>query len=253
MTTPLRRPVIGMTSHPRVVDVASGPTLLHTVSRYYVDAVRKAGGLPVILPVLAPEEAPAILAAVDGVRFTGGGDVAPDQFDEPPHAATAGIDTSRDAFELALAQAVVEAESPALAICRGMQVVNVALGGSLVQHLPDSTALAHDRSDQWRSEVHGLEVAPGSVLASVIGESTTVNSIHHQGVGRMGDGAIAVAWAPDGTIEAFEVGRLVAVQWHPELLVERAASSNLFMNFVQRARQWANDRGSDERDSLRER
>lgn len=242
-------PVIGITSFPRVVDVASGPTMLHTVSRFYVDAVRDAGGLPIIFPVLPPEAVLEVLSIVDGVLFTGGGDIDPAEYGEERDPATRGIQPERDAFELALARAVAESSCASLAICRGMQVVNVALGGSLVQHIEDQTGVVHDRADQWLEAVHLVRVDPASRLASLIGDVADVNSIHHQGVGSLAPDAVAVAWAPDGTVEAFEVGEeLLAVQWHPELRNEPSRGPTLFTDLVQRAARRGESR-SDERDS----
>lgn len=249
----MKGPVIGITAHPRVMDVASGPTMLHTVSRFYVDAVQRAGGRAVILPVLPPDAAPGVIDIVDGIVFTGGGDVCPTAYGAACHDQTRGVDEERDAFELALARAVVDSQVASLAICRGMQVVNVALGGTLVQHLGDRTATAHDDAARWMEEVHHVTVTPDSRLAAVVGPAVDVNSIHHQGVDALAPGARAVAWAPDDTVEAFEVDpELIAVQWHPELLVGHGEHEGLFVHLVQRAARFG-ERRSGERDPSFER
>lgn len=234
------RPRIGISCHPRVVDAGSGPTRAHTVSDFYVRAVVQAGGAPLLLPIIEPELIPDLLHAVDGLLLTGGGDVDPAVYGRADAATVVkAVDLERDAFDLALARVAAGGAQPTLAICRGMQVLNVALGGSLVPHLPEVTDLAHDRGDQWGDRVHEVSVEPASRLAGVLGSCRLgVNSLHHQALERVGSGVRAVAWAPDGTIEAVEVEgshHLVAVQWHPELLVDHGPQQRLFADLVERA------------------
>jgi gamma-glutamyl-gamma-aminobutyrate hydrolase PuuD len=210
-------PLIGITAHPRDVDIVPVRTRLHTISRSYVEAVVRAGGVPVVLPVLAPALAAGVVERMDGLVLPGGGDVAPDCYGAAAEPETHGVDGPRDAWELAVASAALERGLPLLAVCRGAQVLNVALGGSLVQHVP-----GHACAARYQEDVHTLSVTAGSRLAAVLGGTTVgANSLHHQAVGRPGVGVRPVAWAEDGTIEAFEVdGRanVLAVQWHPELL-----------------------------------
>jgi len=235
------RPVIGITSHPRIGRTSIGETLLQTASRFYVEGVSRAGGVPVILPVLDPDAVEELLAAVDGLLLTGGGDVAPDRYGAQPVAETGGVDPARDAFEFRLLERALEMGRPVLATCRGMQVVNVVLGGSLVQHVPAVTGTDHGRDDRWHEGVHRVKIEPDSHLAAALGATEAdVNSLHHQAVFEAAPGARAVAWAEDGTIEAIEVHgspALVAVQWHPELMEDRPEQQGLFRQLVVQAGQ----------------
>jgi putative glutamine amidotransferase len=233
------KPVIGISAHPRIVEIATGPALLHTASRFYVDAVERAGGVPIILPVLDPDAVDQFLPLVSGILLTGGGDVAPSRYGAHPVAETHGVDPLRDAFEIRLIQAAIEADMPLLATCRGMQVLNVAMGGSLVQHVPHATGQEHDRVDRWHEGVHRVKIEPDSHLADALGTTEmNVNSIHHQAVDQAAPGTRAVAWAEDDTVEAIEVPgspHIVAVQWHPELLEDWPEHQGLFRQLVEHA------------------
>ena len=237
------KPVIGISAYPKTYDAATGPTLLHTASRYYVESVERAGGVPVVLPVTDPDLVPAMLSAIHGVVFTGGGDVQPSLYGETPAPETHNVDPRRDAFDIALLECALDRDIPVLAICRGMQMVNVALGGTLVQHVPAVTGQAHDQNDRGHEAVHKVKVEPDSHLAEALGETELdVNSIHHQAVLEAAPGSRAVAWAEDGTVEAFEVEgnrHLVAVQWHPELLEDWPEQQGLFRQLVNRATELA--------------
>jgi len=233
------KPVIGISSHPRVVETATGPALLHTASRFYVEGVERAGGIPVILPVLDPDAVDDLLPALNGVLLTGGGDVAPSRYGAMPVAETHNVDPLRDAFEIRLIQAAIAADLPLLATCRGMQVLNVAMGGSLVQHVPHATGQDHDRADHWKEAVHKVKIEPDSHLAAALGATeVAVNSIHHQAVDQAAPGTRPVAWAEDDTVEAIEVPgspHVVAVQWHPELLEDWPEQQGLFRQLVEHA------------------
>ncbi|HVM64612.1 MAG TPA: gamma-glutamyl-gamma-aminobutyrate hydrolase family protein [Acidimicrobiales bacterium] len=210
-------PLIGITAYPREVDIVPVRTVLHTISGSYVDAVVRAGGVPVVLPVLAPALAAGVVARVDGLLLPGGGDVAPASYGAVAEPETHGVDGPRDAWELAVASAALGRGVPVLAVCRGAQLLNVALGGSLVQHVP-----GHACAARYQELVHTLSVSGGSRLAGVLGgTSVGANSLHHQAVGRPGERVRPVAWAEDGTVEGFEMDghpHVLAVQWHPELL-----------------------------------
>ena len=199
------------------------------MARDYVDAVVAAGGLPVMLPILDPGLAPVALRDLDGLLCSGGGDLEPGTYGQQPHPDVYGLDPARDAWELAL---VRTAEVPVLGICRGSQLLNVAAGGTLVQHLPDRTDIVHRQMDRKREIVHDVEVQAGSRLHAVVGGlQLGVNSLHHQAVDEVGAGFAAVAWAPDGTVEAIEAlgdGPVLAVQWHPELLLDHEPHRALF-------------------------
>ena len=233
------RPVIGISAFPRVVETATGPTLLHTSSRHYVESVARAGGVPVILPVIEPDDVPAAISAVHGILVTGGGDVQPSRYHAKPVAETRHVDPLRDAFDIELLKVAIESDVPVLATCRGMQVLNVTLGGSLVQHVPAVTGQNHDRIDLWHEGVHKVKVEPDSHLAEALGcTEVYVNSLHHQAVCDAAPGTRAVAWAEDDTVEAIELPgspHVVAVQWHPELLEDAPEQQGLFRQLVEQA------------------
>ena len=211
------RPLIGISSYPR-----NGTRRSFSVPCEYIDAVRKAGGVPIVLPpVLGPVH--EALDAISGLIFPGGGDIHPEHYGADDHDTTYGVCHERDHFELALARAALERKAlPIVCVCRGMQLLNVALGGDLIPHIPDvfGTTVVH-RTPDVQAIPHPVEIAAGSHLARVYGATTvTVQSVHHQAVGRLGEGLRAVAWAADGVVEAIESERhdfVVAVQWHPEL------------------------------------
>lgn len=191
----------------------------------YTDAIRSAALRPFILPVLHPRDAEAMLEGMDGLVLTGGEDVDPRHFGVPAHAALSEVHAERDAFELALVRAAHARRLPTLAICRGIQVANVALGGTLIQDIaserPD--ALEHDCGRPRDRRVHDVRVEAGSRLAVALNaDALRTNSMHHQAVDRLGDGLVAVAHAPDGIIEGAEWKGddwwMVGAQWHPEEL-----------------------------------
>ena len=232
-------PLIGITAYPRVVEIVPVSTLLHTANRFYVDAVVRAGGCPLILPVTDPALAAVAVGALDGLVLPGGGDVDPAHYGEDPLPETAAVDAGRDAWEMACARAALDRALPVLATCRGAQVLNVALGGSLVQHIPAITGARHSWAKRYTEEVHEVTVDAGSRLAEVLGcAALGTNSLHHQAVGRPGAGVRPVAWAADGTVEGFEVDghpEVLAVQWHPELRPEDPSQQRLFGDLVERA------------------
>ncbi len=187
----------------------------------YVDAVRRGGGRALLVPPGECDPA-GLLDEVDGIVLCGGGDLDPGCYGGEPHDTIYNLDETRDRSELALAAAALERGLPTLAICRGQQVVNTALGGTLHIHLPDVVGEETLHRAPPREPIpHDVRVEPGSLLAKVIGaDVVTPMSWHHQAIDRLGDGLRTVAWAPDGTIEAIEHEEhpwLVAVQWHPEL------------------------------------
>ena len=186
----------------------------------YVRAVRRAGGIAVIIPP-GEDDPGAVLPRLDGLILTGGGDIDPHVYGAEMHPAVYGIDPERDAAEVTLARAALEGRVPTLAICRGIQVVNVALGGDLFQHLPEVTSgEVQHRIGADVGVQHRVRIAADSQLAAICGaREVVVQSWHHQAPRRLGKGLRAVAWADDGTVEAVESSdhpALVAVQWHPE-------------------------------------
>lgn len=235
----MTRPIIGITVYPRTIEIVPIATTVHTANRFFVDAVARAGGIPVILPVLDPSLAAGALAAVDGLVLPGGGDVDPDAYGEEADPTVAGVDPQRDAWEMACARVALERRLPVLAVCRGAQVVNVALGGTLVQDVPQATGERHSWASRYPEAVHSVTLAPGCRLAALL-ETTDVgaNSLHHQAVDMLGKGVVAVGWAPDGTVEAIEIDghpEVVAVQWHPELMADDPVQQRLFRDLVERA------------------
>jgi putative glutamine amidotransferase len=219
------------------------------VNASYLNAIQQAGGVPVLVPPqLGSAALSEILSRVQGVLLTGGGDVDPARFGEAPHPTTSEVSPARDAVEIELARWALGRRAPLLAICRGLQVLNVALGGSLYQDIPSEpgSPLDHGQSDLQSTArhipAHQVKVLEGSRLAGILGAlEVDVNSFHHQAIKRLGQGLTEVAWAPDSIIEGVELGDadqfVVGVQWHPEEQVgsERAAF-NLFTALVNRAR-----------------
>jgi putative glutamine amidotransferase len=221
----VRRPLIGVTTYHRE---RSGRERYH-VPASYVDAVRDGGGLPVLLPPGDPHP-DEILESLDGLVLCGGGDIDPAFFGGPTgHEAQYSTCAERDGFELALVRGALARRTPLLAICRGLQVLNVALGGDLHVHLPDVVGerVVH-RVSREAHTLHPVRIEPGCALAAVLGPGAhEVASWHHQAIDRLGEGLRAVAWAEDGTVEAVELaGRpeVLAVQWHPELQAAEAGS-----------------------------
>ncbi len=223
----------------------SGPLIGLTVGRVgrdradespYTDAIVMAGGRPVwIEPGLTGEALRSWFERVEGLVLTGGGDIAPSRYGEEAGAHLGGIDAERDDLEITLARWAVERRKPLLGICRGHQVLNVALGGSLIQHIPSELpqALRHDadgESDQpgW----HVVHLLPASLLRRVIGRArVTTNSLHHQAVSALGQGLIVSGAAMNGIIEGIELPDhpfALAVQWHPERMARDPSSLALF-------------------------
>lgn len=220
---------IGVSTRLRSLTTAWGDQSAHTVARLYTEAIVAAGGVPFLLPSQAPEDAAAVLDRLDGLVLTGGGDLAAHLHGRAHHESMYEVDEERDRFELALVHEAQQRALPLLAICRGAQVVNVALGGDLILDIPSEIPAAdsHYRgSDGAFLARQRLRLEPGSRLAGLLGVTELlVNSMHHQAVRSPGAGLRPVAWAEDGVIEAIEPanGRwpLWAVQWHPECLVGR--------------------------------
>ncbi|MFZ0161190.1 MAG: gamma-glutamyl-gamma-aminobutyrate hydrolase family protein [Kineosporiaceae bacterium] len=205
--------------------------------RAYVDAVAAAGGIPVLLPPL-PGLIAGVLSRLDGLLLAGGPDVEPARYGQEAGPNTQPAQPLRDAAELDLLSAAVTSGLPVLAICRGMQLLNVARGGTLHQHLPDVLGNHDGSAGPGVYGTHPVTVAGGSRLAAALGRTEVdgVPAYHHQGVDVLGQGLIASAWAPDGLVEAIEDPTLpfcVGVQWHPEEGVDPA----LFRALVGAARE----------------
>jgi putative glutamine amidotransferase len=195
------------------------------VNAAYTTALRGAGLLPLVLPVLDPADADAALDGVAGLVLTGGEDVSPGRYGSAPHPELGDTHDGRDAFEIALVEAARARALPTLAICRGIQILNVALGGTLVQDIPSewTDPIVHDGDWARTARVHEVDVTPGSRLARALGTARpVVNSMHHQAVRTVASSLATVARAPDGMVEGVEWPTdewwMVGVQWHPEEL-----------------------------------
>jgi putative glutamine amidotransferase len=218
-------PVIGISAASQLTRWGAWETEAMVLPRRYADRVAEAGGIPVLLPPVPGVE--QALWRVDGLVLSGGGDIDPSRYGAPCAAETMLVPEERDAAEFALLDAALSLRLPVLGICRGIQVINVALGGTLHQHLPD--VVGHDGHSPvpGRMGTHDVHVAPGSRLAAMLehvtcaDEPVSVPTHHHQGIDRLGRGLTATAWAADGTVEAVELDPGdspfgIAVQWHPE-------------------------------------
>jgi putative glutamine amidotransferase len=202
--------------------------------------VERAGGRPLLVPPLEGS-ADETLSVLDGLVFSGGEDVDPDQYGADRHPETAATDPGRDRAELELLAAALGRDMPVLAVCRGSQVLNVALGGDLVQHLPDVVHHDDHRHTPGVFGDHEVDVIRGTRLHAILGERAPVKSHHHQGFGRLGTGLREAARAPDGTVEALEDPTrrfAIGVLWHPE----EGEDAALFVELVAEAHAYA-DRG----------
>lgn len=224
-------PIIGITTYGR-----NELGQFHVYAAY-VEAVRRAGGIPILLPPGEPQP-DRLIERIDGLVFTGGGDIHPERYSGDFHPAIYKIDHERDEFELELARRAVQAEVAVLGICRGMQVLSVASGAQLMPHVPDAfgTSVLH-REEQLLPTRHPVELLPQSQLAQIIGKAQVdVVSWHHQAVTTVPPGWQVAARAPDGLIEAVEHGDhpwAIALQWHPEMsAAEDPLQQRIFEAFV---------------------
>ncbi len=218
------RPVIGITTYAQDASWGVWKLPAALIPLDYVDAVERAGGRPVLIPP-SEEGVDETLDALDGIVFSGGADVDPKLYGAEAHPATDSPQARRDAGEMALLRSALERDVPTLAICRGFQLLNVARGGDLVQHLPEKVGNDVHKDVPGEFAVHPVEVEHGSRLAAIVGERSEVTSHHHQAPGRVGEGLVETAWADDGTLEAVEDPSLrfaVGVQWHPEAAQDQA-------------------------------
>jgi putative glutamine amidotransferase len=229
-TSELRRPgdvIARPQGEPPKVEVA--------LATLYPEAIERAGGIPLIVPLLRPEAIGALLERVDGVCLPGGPDLQPSTYGDEPHPELGPTEPRVDAVELALVRAADRRALPVLGICRGMQALNVARGGALHQHLPDVVGdqLQHRQRDHGSVASHRVETAPYSRLRATLGgPALEVNSFHHQAVRTLGRGLVATAWASDGTIEAIEEPGerfVMGVQWHAEGLRAHAPLFDLLI------------------------
>jgi putative glutamine amidotransferase len=214
----MARPVIGITTYVVPAKWSHWELEAALIPADYVHAVERAGGRPLLVPP-SNDGIDETLDAVNGLVFSGGSDLDPELYGQEAHQETVGIAAERDRSELSLLQAALEHDMPVLAICRGSQVLNVARGGDLVQHLPDVVGDEKHKEIPGTFAEHEVSVEGGTVLEQLLGEHAPVKSHHHQGFGRVGAGLRVSAHAEDGTIEAVEDPDhrfAVGVLWHPE-------------------------------------
>jgi gamma-glutamyl-gamma-aminobutyrate hydrolase PuuD len=212
------KPLIGITTYVTSARFGSWEELTSLVPQDYVNAIEKAGGRPLLVPP-SDDGIGETLDALDGVIFSGGSDLDPEMYGQEAHPETYGIVEQRDRAELALLEAALARDMPVLAICRGSQILNVALGGDLVQHLPDVVGDEKHKHTAGEYADHEVDVHPETRLGALLGERAPVKSHHHQGFGQLGEGLQEAARADDGTVEALEDPSrrfTIGVLWHPE-------------------------------------
>jgi putative glutamine amidotransferase len=244
---PTRRPIIGCTSYRKWVR-QEPPFAVYGVAPAYVEAVLAAGGIPLLIPLgLDDEDVAALVDHIDGLILTGGGDVAPDRYQGRLHPTVKDVDIERDRLEFMLVEQILDRRKPLLAICRGCQLFNVALGGTLWEDVASqkSGALSHDLNNSHpRNHLgHTVSIEADSALAGHLGKTNTwVNTLHHQGIRELAPGLRITAVALDGLIEGVEIADhpyAIGVQWHPECLVQDdPAMLSLFKGLVEAAGKW---------------
>ena len=254
------RPVVGLTARTLTLRSSHKDRPAETVARAYVEALEQAGARPLLLPnVSDAAAAAAYLDLLDGLVLTGGDDPHPRFFGEDPHPRIERVDARRDAFEIALVKEARARLMPVLGICRGVQIMNIALGGDIYQDVVSQTdsGVCHNQQTTDDGPWHDVEVSPGSVLARYLGAGPlAVNSFHHQACRRMGRGLEATATTMgDGLVEAVEDPSLpffVGVQWHPEIgfLEDQEPARALFKGFVEAAREAAGAASKSRRSTL---
>ncbi|MBS4171852.1 gamma-glutamyl-gamma-aminobutyrate hydrolase family protein [Bacillus sp. FJAT-49736] len=229
------KPIIGITSH---VELDSK----HTLANDYIQAVIKAGGIPVILPIGIDSDVKQLAEKFDGLVLSGGGDIDPTLFGEEPHPHLGSISPGRDSLEVLLIQEMLQRDKPILAICRGIQILNIAAGGDMYQdiyHQMETPLLQHAQKAARSHLSHYVKVEPNSLLARIAGQTEfKVNSFHHQAVRNVEHPLVISAVASDGVIEAIESVEhsfVVGVQWHPEPLSLNGdhISKRIFHKFVE--------------------
>ena len=232
------RPIIGITGGNAKTQTGS---TAFTLGQAYVTAIQRAGGIPLLIPLgTERSDLQRLLQLMDGVLFTGGGDIETKRFNGQDHPRVYGVSKLRDKLEFTLMELALKNHKPFLAICRGIQVLNVAFGGDLYTDIADQmeNALKHDYYPDYPRDKHAhtVSLTSGSVLHDIFqADEVPVNSLHHQGIARVGEGLKPIAFAPDGLVEGLAVKDekfAVGVQWHPECLPEDAKMEALFQAFI---------------------
>lgn len=240
-----KKPIIGILSN--IETIEKEPFLGQEracLNQTYINAIVKGGGIPVMLPVIHDKESiRAQISLVDGLVLSGGYDVHPLYYGEEPHPSLRFIYPERDLYEMEALSLACQQEKPILGICRGLQLINVAFGGTLYQDLSQNSSeppLKHSQEAKMHVAVHTVDITPDTILHSIFGkDSVGTNSFHHQGIKQLASGLIASAFARDGVIEGIEKENypfMVAVQWHPERMVDHdPAMLHLFQFFIAKA------------------
>lgn len=236
--TQQNQPLIGLTGS---LGCNSSGSPVYQVGQAYLAAIQKAGGIPLLIPTgLGQAALRAIVQKLDGLLLTGGGDIDPQRFQGKPHPKVYDVSPERDELELSLIKETLSTAKPLLAICRGVQILNVAFGGTLYTHLADQAKnpLKHDWFPGYPRDkiAHTVSLKCGSLLHGIFtADEVPVNSLHHQGIARVGNGLEAIGFAPDGLVEALIVKDArfaLGVQWHPECLPDDPKMEALFLAFV---------------------
>jgi anthranilate synthase component 2/putative glutamine amidotransferase len=230
----IQRPLIGISTYREQARWGYWDVPAVLLPATYADAVAECGGEPVLLPT--GSISPGVVGRLDGLVLAGGADVDPGRYGQPPGPKTTVVRPDRDAAELAVLAAALDRDLPLLAVCRGMQLLNVLLGGDLVQHLPDVPGAGVHQAGPGVYARREVTTVPGSALAMLLGPAAPADCHHHQALGRVADGLTPAAWAEDGVLEAVEAsGRrfCLGVQWHPEAGEDR----RLFGALVSAARE----------------
>ena len=236
------RPLIGITTYVTTATYGAWEEESALVPADYVRAVEHAGGRPLLIPP-SDDGLAETLDVLDGLVLSGGSDLDPGMYGHEPHPETRGVHEERDRAEMALLHGALERDLPLLAVCRGSQILNVGLGGDLVQHLPEVVGHDEHKHTPGAYADHDVTLEPGTRLASLLGDHAPVKSHHHQGLGRLGEGLREAARAHDGTLEALEDPSrrfTLGVLWHPEA----GEDQRLFEAFVEEARRYRSERPS---------
>jgi gamma-glutamyl-gamma-aminobutyrate hydrolase PuuD len=234
------RPLIGITTYVTPAKWGAWDAETALVPAAYVRSIEAAGGRPLLVPP-SDDGVDETLTALHGLVLPGGADLGPQLYGQEPHKETYGVVPERDRGELALLQGALERDLPVLAICRGSQVLNIARGGDLVQHLPEIVGHHGHKEQPGVFGDHDVRIDAESRLGEVVGARAPIKSHHHQGFGRVGEGLREVAWADDGTVEAIEDPQapfVLGVLWHPEAGEDKA----LFHALVEAARTYREER-----------
>lgn len=234
----MRKPIIGITSHVEL-------DYKHTLGNDYLQAVIQAGGVPVILPIGVDSNVDQLVEMIDGLVVTGGGDIDPTLFGEEPHPNLGMISPGRDSFELAIIRKIVKENKPLLAICRGIQILNIALGGDMYQDIytqMNSELIQHSQKATRAHLSHFVSATENSLLADLVGTTKfKVNSYHHQAVRNVPKPLVVSGVASDNVIEAIESSEhkfILGVQWHPEALASNGdeISQRIFSRFIEKCK-----------------